>query len=512
VADNPPLHEVREALERLIARKATSDDDELLRDTLQNNQYAIAVGERAVAISGNADDAIIITGDGNIVHVFKGLDDSALDTITRLVRETLVLPTLLTPEQFSKRMGREALVEHSEVLVGREVLLENIREELVGDAQVLVLYGSGGIGKTRVLLSLPGCVPSGTKVWFFRTEAESVEHAISALDRESHLVLVIDDAHRFTPLPHLREVLVNPDFTGKVTIVLATRPGFKDMMIGDLSPLQGDHISFIEVGLLTNADIDQLLQQPPSTIANENIRHALVRIAGGNPLFALIAARLHHRGAQITGISRDQVLTHYLDDIIRDLARIDEARYEDYIKYLEILAALGSLETHNQALMEQVHQIIELSQQMGNRILKKLQNAGLVVRSGTALTLASEVLADHILFHHFFDPQTKLVDYDQFIIEPFIKFKPKDILKRLAAAEANGDSLEAGALLGDLLDLYAQAIKTEGNAGKLQALTLLQDTAYFRSDDILAIIVDIIDGPALAPESMPSRKLCKGRE
>src|SRR5439155_9318448 len=98
VADETLLHEVREALERLIAGKATSNDEEFLRDTLLNNHYAIAVGERAVAISGNANDAIIITGDRNVVHVFKGLDDNALDTISRLVREALVLPTLLTPE------------------------------------------------------------------------------------------------------------------------------------------------------------------------------------------------------------------------------------------------------------------------------------------------------------------------------------------------------------------------------------------------------------------------------
>jgi hypothetical protein len=207
MVDNSPLREVREALERLIAGDATSIDEELLRHALQSNQCSIAIGERAVAIGGDANDAIIVTGDGNIVPVFKGLDNNTLDTIARLVREALVLPTLLTPEQFSKRVEREALVGHGEVLVGREVLLEEIREKLAGDAQVLVLYGSGGVGKTRVLLSLPGCVPPGAKVWFLRPEAESVEHALAALDRESHLVLVSDDAHRFTPLQHFREVL-----------------------------------------------------------------------------------------------------------------------------------------------------------------------------------------------------------------------------------------------------------------------------------------------------------------
>jgi hypothetical protein len=299
VADNPPLHEVREALERLIAGKATSNDEELLQDTMQNSHYAIAVGESAVALNGNANDAIIIAGDGNEVYTFSGLDANALDTIARLVRETLILRTLLTPEQFLQRAEREALVGHEGILVGREALFERIKEQLAGDIQLLVLYGSGGIGKTRVLLSLPDCVPPGTKVWFLRTEAESVEDALAALDRENHLVLVIDDAHRFTPLPHIREVLVNPDFAGRITIILTTRPVFKDMVVSQLSPLQGDHLSFIEVSSLTNADIDQLLQQPPNTIANGSIRHALVRVADGNPLFAFIAARLFHRGAQI---------------------------------------------------------------------------------------------------------------------------------------------------------------------------------------------------------------------
>jgi hypothetical protein len=502
VSDETPLHEIREVLERLIARKAISNDEELLRDTLQNSQYVIAVGERAVAIGGNAHDAIIIAGDGNVVHVFHGLDTDALDTIARLVREILLLRTLLTPEQFSLRAEREALVRHEGILVGRGSFFERMREQLARDIQVLVVYGSGGIGKTRVLLSLPDCVPPGAKVWFLRTEAESVEDAIAALDRENHLVLVIDDAHRFTPLPHIREVLVNPDFAGRITIILTTRPVFKDMVISQLSPLQGNRISFIEVGPLTNADIDQLLQQPPNTIANDSIRHALVRIADGNPLIASIAARLVHRGAQMVDLTRDEVLTHYLDDIVQDLARVRGEYYEDYISYLDILAALGSLEMHHQVLIEQVHQVVGLSPQTGDRILAKLQAASLVVRYGTVLTIASEVLADHILLRHFFNPQTKQVDYLQFIIKPFIAFKPKDILKRLAAAEIKGDSLEASALLGDLLDLYAQAIKTEGNAGKLQALTLLQDIAHFRSDDILAIIVNIIDNPVLAPESI----------
>lgn len=504
MSDQISLDAFLEALKPVIEGNASSINEEILQETLRNSHYSIALGDRAVIIGGNANDAVIVTGDKNVVYIFKGLDNNTLATITRLVEEASVLSTLLTPEQFSQRAEKEALVGHGELLVGRELLLEKIREELAGDIQVLVLYGSGGAGKTRLLLSLQDCVQPRTKIWFTRTEAESVEHAIAALDLESHLVIVIDDAHRFTPLRHIREVLVNPDFTGKVTIVLATRPNFKDMVVDSLSPLRGDRVSFVKVGSLTNADIDQLLQQPLFTITNEYVRHALVNIADGNPLLASIAARVFQNGAHISALTRDQVLTYHLDTIIHDLAKVDtdKGRYEDYIHYLDMLAALGSLEIHNQALMELLHQIVGVSQQVGDRILTKLQTAGLVTRHGTVLTIASEVLADHILFRHFFDPQTKHLDYRQAIIEPFFILKPKDMLKRLAEAEIKGNSQEAGSLLGELLDGFSRLIKTKGNAGKLEILTLLKDVAYLRSDDILSIVTNIIDKPALETETV----------
>jgi hypothetical protein len=80
MVDNSPLREVREPLERLIVGNATSIEEELLRHTLQSNQCSIAIGQRAVALGGDANDAIIITGDGNIVPVFKGLDNEIVQT------------------------------------------------------------------------------------------------------------------------------------------------------------------------------------------------------------------------------------------------------------------------------------------------------------------------------------------------------------------------------------------------------------------------------------------------
>jgi hypothetical protein len=60
------------ALERIIAGTHSDTDIQVLRQALQQGQLALATGERAVALGGDVNDTIIVTGDGNVVHIFKG--------------------------------------------------------------------------------------------------------------------------------------------------------------------------------------------------------------------------------------------------------------------------------------------------------------------------------------------------------------------------------------------------------------------------------------------------------
>jgi hypothetical protein len=111
------------------------------------------------------------------------------------------------------------------------------------------------------------------------------------------------------------------------------------------------------------------------------------------------------------------------------------------------------------------------------------------------LKIASEVLADHILIHHFFDRKTRRADYQRQIIEPFLDLKPKEILTNLAEAEVKGESSEAGLLLGQKLDELYRIVTRGNNIARWNVLHWLEDVAYLRPDDILAIVAPIVDGP-----------------
>ncbi len=413
------------------------------------------------------------------------------------------LPSLLNAGEFAARAEQVALLSHKGTMVGREQMLDQTASHLEGPSRIIILHGPGGVGKTRLLLALPDIIPENLQLWYTRTEAESIERDLATLDRNQQHVIVVDDAHRFAPLPHLREVLVNPDYAGKVKLVLSTRSVFSEYVTFSFPQIPGDRIAYLELGPLTNADTDRLLQDEPYNIVDGHVRRALISVAEGNPLIAQIGARLFQHGADVIGLARDEVLAHYFDEIIHDLA---EAGYDDrYVRYLEVLAALGTLDMGNDALRQRVQEVVGISPSEEESIVARLVESGLIDCYWKTLKIASEVLADHILVSHFFDPKTRRTDYQKQIIEPFLPLKAKELLTKLAEAEVKGESREAGVLLGHKLEELYQAIGTQGNIARLTILDWLPDVAYLRADEVLAIVARIIDSEEQPSEAYRDR-------
>ncbi|MBN4002003.1 hypothetical protein [Nostoc sp. LPT] len=129
----------------------------------------------------------------------------------------------------------------------------------------------------------------------------------------------------------MRELLVNPELANKVTLILSTRSVFKDSILYQLGTLLDNQFATIEVKTLTNQDINQILEFSLYNITEEDVRYAIVKTAEGNPLFAGIAARLFQQGKTLVNLSREKILTNYLDEIIKDLAEADNSdRLNDY--------------------------------------------------------------------------------------------------------------------------------------------------------------------------------------
>jgi hypothetical protein len=446
-------------------------------------------------------------------RIYKGASAETIRQVFQEVIDARYLCSLLTHNEFTARVEQVALTSHQGLFVGRENIRQELENCLAGTYRVVMLHGSGGLGKTRLLLSLPEILPKRSSLWFIRNEAESIETELASLleSLEPHTqhIIVVDDAHRFSLLHKLREVIVNPKLAGNVTLILSTRSVFEDSIIYQLGTLPTNQVVKIEITPLSNQDIDKLLESSPYNIAEEDVRYAIVKTAEGNPLFAGIATRLIQKEKTLANLSREQILTNYLDEIIKDLAaggNNDQQSYQTYIRYLQILAALGKINLDETELQAKIYEITNISPIDERRIISRLVEAGIVEQYWKTIKIASEVLSDHILISHFFDPKTKQADYQKQIIEPFFNLKPQEILGNLAEAEFKGESLEAGQLLTyklhELRRLLNQENK-EGNFFRFNLLNWLKDVAYLRPDDVVSIVALLVDAHELPPQNIP---------
>jgi tetratricopeptide (TPR) repeat protein len=129
----PGPNELKAALQRLIDGNAGEADRDAVRTAL--NTGVLVTGESAVAINGNASDAIIITGDQNIVFP---------DAATVLTALNSIAPTRLheAPRPPADFTGRE------------DELKELLSAIEAGGVNISGLQGLGGIGKTALALKL----------------------------------------------------------------------------------------------------------------------------------------------------------------------------------------------------------------------------------------------------------------------------------------------------------------------------------------------------------------------
>jgi len=125
------------ALERLIAGCSTEQDREQVQAALAAGALSIATGERAVSLGGDANGAVIVTGDGNVVI---RIDASGAAAIDRLLQRSHPSALHQLPADVADFAGRAAQVE---ALLG-------VLSASGGRVAISAIDGMGGLGKTTL--------------------------------------------------------------------------------------------------------------------------------------------------------------------------------------------------------------------------------------------------------------------------------------------------------------------------------------------------------------------------
>jgi hypothetical protein len=463
----------------------------LRQSLLPLKDYTLTVIGQATFRIERKIDALISEGRDDQAHA-QELLRQIITTLNRRVG-------LLTSIEFTSRASRAAIVGHPGQLIGRQKELDQLRQVTSRDSGLVILHAPGGFGKTRLLIDFSSQYQE-KPLWFLDTDASIVDATFEALKDDQKHIIILDDAHRFISIQTLRGLLLSSQFAGRIALVLVTRSVYVDGLRQVFSDLPADQIQEMELARLDRKEIISILEQQNLPTDNIPLVSQLTVAIDGIPLYAHVSAKLVQVGIAISKLVRSELLSHFLDELVREIG--GPVHQRQAIEYLGIIALLGGINLADDELRGKIREALSLTPPEEGTLIEHLENARLIERHWKIIRVGSEVMADYIIGQRLLGERPVMVhDYRRRVIDSFLPLYAKPILTKLARLEIREESREIGTLLGQKLEELYRIVDTEGNVARFAILEWLDEVALVRANEVLRIIARIIDGDPLPDEA-----------
>ena len=385
------------------------------------------------------------------------------------------------------RPGR--LLHQRAELVGRDAELAALHEAAArGQTRVVVLAGTGGQGKTRLVRALATELDRDD----LRTliAAEAVELTADLVDDlpDEPLCVIVDDAHvrgDLAPLlAHARRA------AAPLTIVLATRPHRVSGLIAHARQAGFEHAEI--ASLLLPALDEQALRQIATQLLETEDRRArqLAEAADASPLLCVIGAELLSRDEVPNGALRsheefrEEVLGRFSDELMGQVG--DSMSAPVARRLLELVSAVGPVSVDNDGFFAQAAELLGVTSPEVRRGLGELQRAGLLEARGRLRRVTPDVLADRLLADAALDTSGEPTRY----IEEIYRRFGESVLERLMANAALLDwQVRRGQarLLDAIWQQLTQRFEASGAFERARLLEQLQPIAVLQPRQALAL-------------------------
>jgi transcriptional regulator with XRE-family HTH domain len=322
-----------------------------------------------------------------------------------LLGDTESSPWQTAEEFFAPFVGNEGAFRHTWPLVGRADELRKLSNALVNEKhRVVMLVGSGGTGKTRLLKEM---IDSSdwphrpTTVRFLSPTEEASRKNLEEMGKAEKL-LIVDDAHDRTDLPLLFQYTAN--LSNKTKLLVAARPYGLDYIRSQAGnfALAGNLIETVEVGALTNVQSTGLAKQALEEFKGPiEAAEDLARITLDCPLATVLGAQILAKdGRHVELVKNEESFRTTLLGRFRDIIAGGIGSKADAIlvqKLLRVIALIQPFYSEDDSVSKLVEAVEGVLPHDSNRLLRLLIEAGVLFKRGGLFRLSPDLLADHII-------------------------------------------------------------------------------------------------------------------
>jgi hypothetical protein len=401
---------------------------------------------------------------------------------THINRKTTLF--LSYEDLFKEELNGRSPVDHRTALYDRGNEKDCFLEFLESQEKILMVYGQGGIGKTRILIEFARIAErqKWTQI-FIRVEEEAFdEHLVELLPDERYIIF-LDNAHRYDNFEKLLEFIVS-EKPEKVKLVFSTRPVFhnnfkNEILIRQFPP----DFREIEIPKLENANILQLLEEL-RIVGDE--KEIICRISEGFPLITILAVQFMREGGSLKEISYSKAIQSFFGKYIDELRKNKGPHYVDLLKYLAFLIPMPM---KNKKIHSQLGELLNVSEIKEQMMIQDLLKERFIERRAGKLKIVPELMGEYLIHEACYREDGTTTGVHQPIIERFIRLVPKQLITNLALAEMPTGNKS---LLNEFLEDLKERALMGDNLTKFTILEWLKDLVYLRPEDTLDIIRNML--------------------
>ena len=394
--------------------------------------------------------------------------------------------------------GKHQLLKYDYETFGREDELRQFQTFVQDpDKKLLMVYGSGGIGKTKLAIEFAKTVErdhTDYEPLFVQMAGDSFESALAEdIPPNRKYIFFVDDAHDF--IDHLGgiKILLNSPGYSESKAVLITRKPFK-------ASLKGIFLYALPDGATDEREIPKLSLEKTkefirayAQIPDGSLLTELARIGRDTPLIAVMVINFLNNGEGLKTLTKDKLIEDafesYLDDIFsKHLSKSDK----QHRKLLDWLSGIAPIDTEDSRIRDKLAEILKVEPYEIEQYRADLIEYGLLLHYGNKQRIFPHQLSDYILRKVCFSTGDRPSSFHESLLKEFLPLFPVKVIISLARVEnITGER--------SLLDEHVASLKIQAregdNAVREDILDQMEGISYFRPDDAIEIFNIILDTP-----------------
>lgn len=305
---------------------------------------------------------------------------------------------------------------HSWALIGRQVELAELTEHAKSESVLVTcLLGAPGSGKSRLLREVVEKLSQTDRSLNIRFVSSSEDIRAHHLDglrspRSSATLIVVDDAHDRDDLDTLLRYASNPD--NKARLLLSLRPYGREALKHQAAnmSLLPPFVQFVEMGQQTIASATALAASVLQECGASVEASAMIASATfTTPLVTVLASQLVARAEiPLVLLNNETNFRGYVLSRLQDVitARLVTGQDVERLRaILRVVALVQPVIQDDPALLEALNKLEGIEKADASRLMRLLNEAGVLFKRGLRSRLAPDLLADEILRSNYLESE-----------------------------------------------------------------------------------------------------------